>query len=423
MKRFNLMTVCLALIAGAISTAASAETRIALVIGNSQYRHVPSLDNPTSDARMVAETLKGLGFKLVGDDAQFNLDKSNLDTAIRNFGSQMQGADVALFYYAGHGVQVRGVNYLVPINANPNREADVDFELEDVSLVLRQMEAAGTRLNLVTLDACRNNPFGGRGLRSADAGLAQMRAPEGTLISFATQPGNVAQDGFDGHSPYSRALVQTISKPGLGVFDAFNEVGLRVKKSTGGVQQPWVSSSPIDGSFYFAGLPKQDAVALAPLPPAPPQLPVAAPVIEQPAEPAVKTPDAKPLPTTKLPAAKNPKEKKTAMIPPEQPAPSAALKSQDEKTVDRGVAIYNGRYVGTISSGCPHEPGGPVTIRNGQIIGRTLSGTVTADGEVTGRGGALFKARFSGRMHSPSSGSGGWTTSIGCTGSWTMSRR
>src|SRR5262249_23882866 len=121
--------------------------------------------------------------------------------------------DVGLFYYAGHGVQVRGSNYLVPINANPTREADVDFQMLDAALVLRQMESAGTRLNLVILDACRNHPFGGPGLRASGGGLAQMQAPEGTLISYATQPGNVAQDGADGDSPYTKALARCYRQP------------------------------------------------------------------------------------------------------------------------------------------------------------------------------------------------------------------
>jgi hypothetical protein len=232
---------------------AHADKRVALVIGNSNYRYVSGLDNPANDARLMAETLRGLGFTLVGGSAQIDLDKAALDAAVRRFGSDLQGADVGLFYYAGHGVQVRGSNYLVPINANPTREADVDFELADVAMLLRQMEASGTRLNLVVLDACRNDPFGGRGLRDAAAGLAQMRAPEGTLISFATQPGNVAQDGRDGNSPFTKAFAQTIRKPGLGIFDAVNEVGLAVKRATGGQQQPWFSTSPIDGGFYFAG--------------------------------------------------------------------------------------------------------------------------------------------------------------------------
>src|SRR6202140_3831259 len=122
----------------------------------------------------------------------------------------------------------------------------------DLNLVLRQMGVSGTRLNLVILDACRNNPFGGRGLRATDGGLAQMRAPTGTLISYATQPGNVAQDGADGDSPYTKALAATIRRPGLDIFRTFNEVGLAVERATGGAQQPWTSSSPIDGNFYFA---------------------------------------------------------------------------------------------------------------------------------------------------------------------------
>ncbi len=232
---------------------AVAEKRVALVVGNSAYQHVSRLQNPKNDADLVAETLKRLGFALVGGQAQVDLDKAGFDSVVQRFGSQMMGADVALFYYAGHGIQVRGANYLVPVSANPTREADVDFQMVDANLVLRQMEGAGTRLNIVILDACRNNPFGGRGLRSGDGGLAQIRAPEGTLLSYATQPGNVALDGDDGHSPYTRALVETMQKPGLDVLQTFNQVGLAVKRATGSAQQPWVSTSPIDGVFYFSG--------------------------------------------------------------------------------------------------------------------------------------------------------------------------
>src|SRR5882757_3874557 len=230
---------------------ASAEKRIALVVGNSAYQNIARLDNPRNDATLMAETLSGLGFTLIGGSAQLDLDKAALDTDVQNFGRQIQGADVALFYYAGHGVQVNGSNYLVPVGANPTREADVDFQMVDINLVLRQMQGSGTRLNMVILDACRNNPFGARALRSADGGLAQMRAPEGTLISYATQPGSVAQDGSGGHSPYTKALATTIKQAALDIFQTFNQVGLTVKRETGGSQQPWVSSSPIDGSFYF----------------------------------------------------------------------------------------------------------------------------------------------------------------------------
>jgi uncharacterized caspase-like protein len=225
--------------------------RVALVIGNSDYRNIGRLDNPSNDARLLAEALRSLGFELVGNGPQLDLDKTGFDSAVQNFGNRLQGADVGLFYYAGHGVQVRGQNYLVPVSANPSKEADVDFQMVDVALVLRQMEGSGTRLNLVMLDACRNNPFGGRGLRATTGGLAQMQAPEGTLISYATQPGNVAQDGLDGHSPYSKVLAEIIRTPGLDVFRTFNQVGLAVKKATGGAQQPWLASSPIEGEFYF----------------------------------------------------------------------------------------------------------------------------------------------------------------------------
>jgi TPR repeat protein len=230
---------------------ARADKRVALVIGNSAYKNIGPLDNPANDAKLMADTLRRLGFTLIGNGAQINLDKAAFDNAAQNFGRQLQGADVGLFYYAGHGVQLSGANYLVPVNANPAREADVDFQMVDVNVVLHQMQGSGTKLNLVILDACRNNPFGGQGLRSMNRGLAQMYAPEGTLISYATQPGNVALDGADGNSPYTKALAQTISKKGLDIFQAFNEVGLVVKRSTGGAQQPWVSSSPIDGAFYF----------------------------------------------------------------------------------------------------------------------------------------------------------------------------
>ncbi len=268
-----------------------AEKRVALVIGNSAYQSVPRLENPRNDALLVAETLRRLGFTLVGGAAQVELDKAGFDGVVQRFGNQLIGADVALFYYAGHGLQVRGTNYLVPVTANPTRETDVDFQMVDVSLVLRQMEGAGTKLNIVILDACRNNPFGGHGLRAADGGLAQIHAPEGTLLSYATQPGNVALDGDDGHSPYTRALVETMQKPGLDVLQTFNQVGLLVKRATGSSQQPWVSTSPIDGSFYFSSTSQEVATAgpaSGSSPPAPgAAAPSVGPSVPGPASPAM----------------------------------------------------------------------------------------------------------------------------------------
>jgi uncharacterized caspase-like protein len=251
LRRFGLLAWLVGLLALFSASPATAEKRVALVIGNSAYKNVTPLDNPSKDATLMADTLSAVGFTLVGGTAQLDLDREAMADAVQRFGRELDGADVALFYYAGHGVQVAGQNYLVPVGANPTRQTDVDWQMIEVGKVLNQMQASGTRLNLVILDACRNNPFGSRSLRATTGGLAQMQAPDGTLIAYATQPGAVAQDGSDGHSPYTRALAETIKRPGLSIFDAFNAVGVTVKHATGDAQQPWLSSSPIDGVFYF----------------------------------------------------------------------------------------------------------------------------------------------------------------------------
>lgn len=226
--------------------------RIALVIGNSSYRNVPRLANPAKDARLIAATLNKVGFELIGGGALLDLDHNGFIKALTEFGNRLQGSSVGVFYYAGHGLQMQGANFLVPVEANPTKPSDADIQLVNAALVLRQMDDSGASLKVVILDACRNNPFGGRGLRDASGGLAQMRAPEGTVISYATQPGNVALDGDSGgDSPYSLALARSIVTPGLDVLAMFNEVGVQVDSSTNGVQQPWFASSPIKGKFYF----------------------------------------------------------------------------------------------------------------------------------------------------------------------------
>jgi uncharacterized caspase-like protein len=241
-----------------------AEKRVALVVGIGAYRSVDRLLNPVNDADLIAATLKELGFTLVGDGPQTDLNKEGLTRAIEAFGRAVTGADVALFYYSGHGLQVQGVNWLVPTDANPARTQDLDFQMVNADLVMRQMEGARTKLNIVILDACRNNPFAVSGLRSVGSGLAEMRAPEGTLISYATQPGSVAQDGKGANSPFSMALATAMRQPGQDVFRTFNQVGLAVKRATGGEQQPWVSNSPIDGDFSFAGLVQPGGPVVAP---------------------------------------------------------------------------------------------------------------------------------------------------------------
>ena len=252
--RLSLTALAVALLALTVPAAAQdapGDRRVALVVGNAAYAHVSPLANPANDASLIAQTLKRLGFTVIGGGAQDNLDKARFDQAVRAFGQAIQGADVALFYYAGHGMQVQGTNWLVPVDANPGRMQDLDFQMLDAGLVLKQMDGAGTRLNILILDACRNNPFAGLGTRATAGGLAEMRAPEGTLISFATQPGNVAVDGKGADGPFALALSEVMHRPNLDLFHLFNQVGLQVKQATGNAQQPWVSTSPIDGEFYF----------------------------------------------------------------------------------------------------------------------------------------------------------------------------
>jgi TPR repeat protein len=266
------------LLCAGLSSAAHAEKRVALVIGNSAYRAVPALPNPAADAKLMSDTLLSLGFFVVGGGAELDLDKAGFDDALQKFKTELIGADVALFYYAGHGVETHGLNYLAPVDAHPLEEADIFTQMVGIPDILDQLEKSGARINLVLLDACRDNPFSGQGVHSTGGGLAQMPAPVGTLISFATQPRSVSLDGVDGHSPYTRALADAMQRPGAGLFKTFNEVGLAVAKATHGQQIPWVSSSPISGNFYFAGKP---AIEAASQPPAMPNAPAPIPLVQE----------------------------------------------------------------------------------------------------------------------------------------------
>ena len=266
-----------AVLLACVATAAHAEKRVALVIGNSAYQTVAKLPNSAADARLISDTLLSLGFFVVGGGAQVDLDKAGFDHALQAFSQELIGADVALFYFAGHGVETHGLNYIVPVDAHPADEGDVFVQGVGLAGVLDQMEKSGAKINLMLLDACRNNPFVGHGLRDAAGGLAQMQAPPGTLISFATQPRSVALDGDNGHSPYTRALADTMQHQGYGLFRTFNEMGLAVEKATHGQQLPWVASSPIATSFYFAG---------KPVPPAPMQAALTPPTDVSPARPS-----------------------------------------------------------------------------------------------------------------------------------------
>ncbi|MBN2140358.1 MAG: SUMF1/EgtB/PvdO family nonheme iron enzyme [Desulfovibrionaceae bacterium] len=233
------------------SAAQGAKARkVALVIGNSDYATSP-LKNPVNDAADMAKKLKQLGFDVV---SKLNADKRTMVQAVDEFGGRLKGADVGLFYFAGHGMQIKGRNYLIPVKVHIASEADVEFEGLDAGRVLSRMESAGNRLSIVVLDACRDNPFA-RSFRSAEQGLAQMDAPTGSLIAYATAPGSVAADGSGRNGLYTQHLLRNMDVPGMGVERMFKNVRIGVLNDTGGKQTPWESSS-LTGDFYFAGQPK-----------------------------------------------------------------------------------------------------------------------------------------------------------------------
>lgn len=242
--RIYLALLILALIYPSTLQAAS-EQRIALVIGNGAYSSGP-LKNPVNDATDLAAALKRTGFTVT---LKKNANLQEMVESIEDFGNSLKRGGVGLFYYAGHGVQVNSVNYLLPINARINKESDVRFQAVEAGRILAEMENANNGLNIVILDACRDNPFG-KSFRSATRGLAIVaNAPSGTFISYSTGAGQVARDGDGRNSPYTSALLENIAKPGLTINKVFMNVRSKVKKETG--QVPWELSS-LEGDFYFA---------------------------------------------------------------------------------------------------------------------------------------------------------------------------
>jgi formylglycine-generating enzyme required for sulfatase activity len=224
----------------------SVEKRTALVIGNSTYKTSP-LTNPANDATDMAAALKALDFEVISG---VNQSRAEMVRLIRQFGERLKAnGGVGLFYYAGHGVQVEGRNYLIPVDASIRSENEVELEAVDTARVLVEMESAGNSLNIVVLDACRNNPFS-RSWRSTNDGLAQINAPSGTLIAYSTAPGKVASDGAGRNAPYTAALLKAIKMPDLSLSDVFMQVRAEVQKTTNRQQTPWEASS-VTGRFYF----------------------------------------------------------------------------------------------------------------------------------------------------------------------------
>ena len=231
--------------------AAAQKSRVALVIGNSAYQHTTSLKNPKNDAILFGDTLEKLGFEVI---LETDLSLKAMQRAMRTYLAKLDagGEDaVGLVYYAGHGLQVEGVNYLVPVDAKIERESDVAIETVSASKLLSGLRLAKNNLNIIILDACRNNPYRGFS-RSASRGLARLDAPKGSYIVFATAPGDVAADGAGDNSPFTTALSQYVATPGLNVEQIIKRVGRSVSKVTGGRQRPWLSSSVYE-DFFPAG--------------------------------------------------------------------------------------------------------------------------------------------------------------------------
>jgi hypothetical protein len=230
----------------ALPASASPDRRVALVIGNGAYKDAP-LSNPLNDATAIAAILEELGFEVV---TELDADRRTMARAISAFGERLRTARAGLFYYAGHGLQSQGRNYLVPVGAMIQSEVDFEFEAVDANRVLRQMEQARAGMNIVILDACRNNPFRSIFRSTAEDGLTSMSAPRGSLIAYATSPHNVALDGDGRHSPYTANLLKNLIIPGLSIEDVFKRVREGVLTETHGRQVTWESSSLV-GNFYF----------------------------------------------------------------------------------------------------------------------------------------------------------------------------
>ncbi len=248
-----------------VFSALASTPRTALVIGNAAYQTSP-LKNPAHDAWDMAAKLRELGFDVT---LLVDGDQRSMEEAVRRFGSKLRSAGgTGLFYYAGHGLQIAGRNYLVPVKADPQIEAEVAYECMDAGRILAWMEEAGNQLNILLLDACRNNPFT-RSFRSASRGLARMDAPTGTFIAYATAPGSVAADGQGRNGVFTEHLLNNMARPGLDLGDVLLETRIAVAEATAGKQVPWETSSLMGRFFFVPGsgtVPPSQVASLQPRP-------------------------------------------------------------------------------------------------------------------------------------------------------------
>ena len=229
------------------ATTPSIGKRVALVVGNANYKIRP-LKNPRNDADDISRSLRSSGFDVI-DLRDASLQQ--MRNGVRQFGDRLINNDVGLVYYSGHGVEVKGRNYFIPVNADIMREDEIADQGLDVSLILEKMNTAGKGVNILIVDACRDDPFG-RSFRSSSRGLAQMDAPRGTIIAYATSPGKVASDGDprERNSPYTKNLVKAMQQPNKPIEQVFKEVRRAVQDETKNQQTPWENTS-LSGDFYF----------------------------------------------------------------------------------------------------------------------------------------------------------------------------
>ncbi|RWP18012.1 MAG: hypothetical protein EOR01_23620 [Mesorhizobium sp.] len=260
--------ICLVLLFAAVSGRAAAEKRVALVIGNSAYQHAVQLANPKNDSSDMTAKLQSLGFEVVSDK---DLELAGMRRTVRDFVDKLDGADMALFFYAGHGVQVNGNNYMVPVDAQLSGYNDLDFEALPMDLVLSAMERS-SKVSLIFLDACRDNPFAEKlsrsmGTRSGSVGrgLARLGTGIGSLIAFATQPGSVAMDGAGRNSPFTTALLAHLGTPGQDITRDLINVRRDVLAATEGKQVPWENSS-LTGEVVLKPVATEQKAVSAPIP-------------------------------------------------------------------------------------------------------------------------------------------------------------
>jgi uncharacterized caspase-like protein len=264
-----LMLVLLGPAAAQSQAPAAKVQRLALVIGNGAYKDSP-LGNPVNDAADMARVLEASGFTVIKRE---NASLREMHLALREFGDRLGRQSIGLFYFAGHGMQVRGRNYLLPVDADIAREDEVAFGAVDLGAVMDKLDSAKNPVNIVVLDACRNNPFGGR-LTASAKGLAPVDAPPGTFIAFATAPGSTAADGGGRNGLYTHHLVRQIERPGLAIEEVFKAVRNGVRADSRSQQVPWESTS-LESAFRFRDPPaeKRPPAAVASKPAAPGKAP------------------------------------------------------------------------------------------------------------------------------------------------------